>query len=189
MTLLIGKDLVQLVLDSFLDGYYAINKYGAILNIKRNRILYPHSDKNGYLHLMLCTNDVLPNGSHKRVDFRVASLVAKMYIGLPPDNMKDPTVDHIDNNKKNNFYLNLRWLERGENSSFRNNTGKGESNHEAKLTELQVHDICSLLEKGNLSLQEIATLHGVHKSTISNIKRGANWKHISKEYSFNTGVK
>jgi predicted XRE-type DNA-binding protein len=98
--------------------------------------------------------------------------------------MKDPTVDHIDGNITNNHYKNLRWLERGENSSCRVNKGQGELNHEAVLTEQQVHKICKLLQEGNMSLHQIGQLFGVSKSTISNIKRKKNWTHIVNQYNF-----
>ena len=62
-------------------------------------------------------------------------------------------------------------MERGINSSIRRNKGVGEQNHEAKLTEEQVIEICEVLIQNEKSLKEIADLYGVDKSTISNIKR------------------
>lgn len=184
MVQLAYNEFKTLKIDNILTGYYAINNTGAILNIQRGRILSPHKDKNGYYHIMLCTNEKLPNGNHKRVDFRVASLVMKTFNGLPPITMKDPTVDHIDGDIRNNHYKNLRWLERSENSSCRKNKGVGELNHEAILTETQVHEICRLLEDGVTSLKRIGELYGVSKYTISNIKRKKNWKHIVSNYNF-----
>ena len=167
--------------NNILTDYYGIDEYGCIINFQRNRIVRPHPDKDGYLHLMLCTNEILPNGNHKRVDFRVASLVAKTFIGEPPSHLKDPTVDHINRNIKDNHYGNLRWIERGRNSSIRQNKGVGQTNHEAKLSNDDVTIICQLLCKGEL-LKDIATRFNVRPSTISNIKQRRNWTHISKDY-------
>ena len=94
-----------------LDNYYSIDEYGNIFNVNRQTLLKPHSDKDGYLHLMLCVNERSQDGNHKRRDFRVASLVAKTYIGEPPEDMSDPTVDHKDGDVKNNHFSNLRWRE------------------------------------------------------------------------------
>ena len=98
--------------------------------------------------------------------------------------MKDPTVDHIDGNRTNNYYKNLRWIERKVNSSIRKNRGIGENNHEAILTEIQVIEICELIMQKQFTLQQIANKYNVDKSTISNIKRKKSWKHLTKFYNF-----
>ena len=100
--------------------------------------------------------------------------------------MKDPTIDHIDGNIVNNHYTNLRWMERSENASIRKERAKslGELNHEAKLKDKEVVEICKLLMEKELTLKEIGNIFGVSKYTISNIRRKVNWKHISNKYNF-----
>lgn len=164
---------------NILQDYYSISERGEVLNLCRNRVVTYHPDKDGYLHLMLCTNDKLDNGNHKRVDFRVASLVAYTFIGEPPSSLVDPTIDHIDGNITNNHYTNLRWIERSENSSIRKNKGVGSQNHEAILNEKDVREIKELLKQGVLSLRQIGNRFGVSRYTISNIKRGVSWKHVT----------
>ena len=158
---------------------YKIDENGNIYSKYKNNYLKPRKDKDGYLEVNL-------RGENKTIYARVSILVAYNFIGKPPEIMKDPTVDHIDGNKTNNYYLNLRWLERAENSSIRKTKGKtlGELNHESKLKEEQVILICELLLKNNMTLQEIANMFNVHKTTISNISRKKNWKHITDKYDF-----
>lgn len=156
---------------------YKIDEYGHIYSEYKKGYMKPSKDKDGYLRISLC-------GEKGIVYARISILVAYNFIGKPPKNIKDPTVDHIDGNILNNHYLNLRWLERGINSSIRKNTGLGELNHEAKLTEKEVKEICDLLMLNNLSLTQIAQKYNVQKSTISKIKRKKNWKYIAEKYSF-----
>lgn len=179
----VSSEFKVLSVYDILTNYYAIDEYGNIFNIKRQKLVKPHCDKDGYLHLMLCVNERLPNGNHKRKDFRVAGLVARTFLGEPPKYMIDPTVDHKDCDITNNHYSNLRWMERGENSSIRKNKGVGEFNHEAKLTYLKVHDICEMLVKG-VRLTDIAQMFNVSPSTINNIKRRKSWVFVSKFFEW-----
>lgn len=175
------EDGVQLIMKRLkykdVKPIYKIDEYGNIFSEYKKQYLKPAKDKDGYLKLSL-------QGEKGSIYVRVATLVAYNFIGLPPTNIKDATVDHIDGNILNNYYKNLRWLERSENSSIRKNKPIGELNHEAKLNEYQVKKICNLIVKNELSLSKIAKIFNVEKSTISNIKRKKTWKSISKEYNF-----
>ena len=102
--------------------------------------------------------------------------------------MIDPTINHIDGNILNNHVSNLEWIERGINSSIRKNKGAGGMNHEAKLTELQVYEICDLLINTNLSYNDICKKYNIKKSTISRIKNQKNWKDITKNYDFSCRI-
>lgn len=149
-----------------------------ILNIK-NGFLKPKKDKDGYLRIILRTQQGMK-------EFGIAKLVAYHFIGEPPNYIKDVTVDHINGIKTDNYYKNLRWLERSENSSIRKERAKslGELNHEAKLKEQDVIKICNLIMENSKTFCEIGKIFGVSKYTISNIKRKANWKHITEKYNF-----
>lgn len=159
--------------------FYKIDEFGRIYSKYKQDYLKPVKDKDGYLKSYL-------SGYDGRIYVRIATLVAYNFIGEPPEGMKDPTIDHIDGNILNNHYSNLRWLERSENSSIRKLRAKslGELNHEAKLKEKEVIEICELLMQNDLTLKQIANIYGVTKHTINNIKRKVNWKHITKKYDF-----
>ena len=47
-----------------------------------------------------------------REHLRIAKAVLMTFKGPPPEDMIDPTVDHIDGNVINNDISNLRWLTR-----------------------------------------------------------------------------
>lgn len=132
-------DMVPIQYKNVKEGLYLIDEYGNIYSNYKKDYLCPKEDKDGYLQI------ILSGGSRKNKCYvRIATLVAYHFIGKPKD-IKDPTIDHIDGNIKNNYYLNLRWLERGVNSSIRKNKGIGEENSQAKLTKNQVKEICDLL--------------------------------------------
>lgn len=154
------------------DGKYTIYSDGKIYSNTCKRFMKPKIDKDGYLEIKL-----------NEISYRVHQIILRTFVGDPPKDMLDPTVDHIDGNRQNNNISNLRWLERGINSSLAKNKGIGEKNHEAILTEKQVKEICELLLNGN-ELEKIAKIYNVHKSTISNIKRKKTWSHITKDYNF-----
>ena len=157
---------------------YLIDENGNIYSLLSNKRLKASPDKDGYLRIaLLCENKT-------RKEYRIATLVAIHYIGEPPINMSDITVDHIDGDRTNNYYKNLQWLNRGLNSSKRQNKGIGSNNHEAKLTEKDVIEIANLINEGELTLTEIGKKYRVSKYTVSNIKRKKNWAYLTKNYIF-----
>ena len=170
---------VPIKLDGVKEGLYEIYENGKIWSNYKNNFLNFKQDKDGYLEITLSGGT-----RNKHKTYKVHTLVALHFIGNPPKTIVDPTVNHIDNNKHNNLYTNLEWMERSKNSSIRSKKGIGSTNHEAILTELQVEEICNLLINTNLSIQEIANKYSVHKTTISHIQRKTNWTHITKNYDF-----
>lgn len=93
-------------------------------------------------------------------------------------------MNHIDGDRLNNYYKNLEWMERNQNSSIRFDKPVGSKNKEAKLTEQQVYKICELLISTNLTLKEIGDKYGVEKSTVSRIYRKTGWKNITNSFDF-----
>lgn len=67
---------------------------------KRYSYTAGHPDKDGYMIL-----------SYGRKPYKVHRLVAECFI---PNTEGKETVDHIDHNRANNKYLNLRWATRSE---------------------------------------------------------------------------
>ena len=165
---------------------YKINEYGEIYSAYKDRQLHLSLDKDGYQKVSLCINEFEndKNKNHKRRTFHVHTIVMLVFNGMPPLYLKDPTIDHIDHNKANNYYKNLRWVERSENARCRLITPVGEKNGSAILTEKQVVEICELLCTGKASLSDIATIYHTDKSTISSIRRKVNWQNISTLYDF-----
>lgn len=141
--------------------------------------MIPQKDKDGYLMIKLSGGD-----KDHSVRVSVAKLVMYHFNTLPPTDMIDPTINHIDGNILNNHYTNLEWMERNVNSAIRNNKGKGIQNHEAKLTNEQVNEICNLLITTELTLGEISKMYNVNKSTLSRIQRRTGWKEITQNYDF-----
>lgn len=164
---------------NLLSGFYSINEYGEIISKKAGNRLAFKTDKDGYFAVTLCTNELISEKEHRRKTFRVACLVLREFGGDPPPTMIDPTVDHKDGNKKNNHISNLQWMERGKNSAMRKNKGVGEQNPSAKLSNKEAAEIKWLLENSFHTMAFIGKMYGVSKSTISNIKRKANWANIA----------
>lgn len=88
-------------------GYYKITEDGKVWSNIYNKFLSCACDKDGYLDLGLACED------GKRRRFRVHRLVAETFIGNPNNY---PIVLHLDNNKQNNHYTNLKWGTVSENT-------------------------------------------------------------------------
>lgn len=177
--MVIAEEIRVININNVKPNTYYISESGEVYSKKLKYKMKLQYDKDGYIEIALSTGN-----KGKRRTWKVHQLVMRVFIGNPPSYMIDPTVDHIDGVIEHNHYTNLRWMERNVNSSIRKNKGIGEMNHEAVLNEMQVIEICELLVQEKYSLEEIANIYHVHKSTISNIKRKKTWKHLTNKYNF-----
>lgn len=106
------RDYLDFVeLDDF-PGYY-INRYGTIYSSYSDGYLATRLSGHGYRYVTMSVN-------RKKITVAVHRLVAKAYLNDWDSNL---TVDHIDGNKLNNYYRNLRMLTRYQNTISGMNNG------------------------------------------------------------------
>lgn len=107
----------------------------------------------------------------------VHRLVALAFIPTISETLQ---VNHIDGNKLNSHYLNLEWVTNRQNAHHALTNGLMPH---AKITEELCRKICEKLQAG-WGIKRISDELVVPYHTISAIKLGRNWTHISKEYVF-----
>ena len=110
-----------------IDGYdnYFVSNFGNVKNSKTNKIMKQSNHNQGYKLINLCKNG-------KSKSSKVHRLVGSAFLENP-DNKE--MIDHIDENKVNNNFKNLRWATRKDNGynrgkNINNTTGfKGVTYH------------------------------------------------------------
>lgn len=168
--------------------YYMISSWGRIKNIKDKFLSY-YDDKDGYKKCTLSTED-----GKKKKHFMVHRLVAIHFIPNPENK---PEVNHLmPEDKSNLYYEHLEWVTTKENHAHARKhklqTIVSCSAHGmSTLTNEQVHEICSLMEKGYKNKEIIdhfkikdkkkrEKLRGV----LKHIRARKTWLPISKHYKF-----
>lgn len=102
-------------IDNFI-GKYQISNYGRVKSLnywggKKEGIMKPQTDKNGYLCVGLKNSD----DGRKEINVKVHRLVAQAFI-QNPQNL--PQVNHKDEDKTNNCVENLEWCDAKYNLSY-----------------------------------------------------------------------
>lgn len=146
-----------------IKGYenYEVSNLGNVRSnssIKKGGLLKLDHNRYGYLYIKLSKNG-------KRKAFRVHRLVAEAFI---ENRHLKSQVNHKDANKHNNKVSNLEWTTFDENRDHAVKKGI----YAKKLNFKQVMLIKKLLKDTNRTQENIAKLFNIHRSTISNIKRG-----------------
>ena len=149
---------------------YYVSNTGLVKSLqgKKERILKPNTDKDGYLRVVLSVNNVRKTkGIHR--------LVIETFLG---DSIKQ--VNHKDGVKKNNHISNLEYCTAKENILHAETTGlrnsKGEKSSTSKLKNEDVLLIRQL--KGKQSCLKIAKRFNVQHSAIIKIWNYKTWKHV-----------
>lgn len=91
------------------------------------------------------------------------------------------TVNHIDGNKKNNFYQNLEWLTVGDNVRHSHQIGLtkpayGEAHYKSKLKTKDIIAIREMIYK-KIKGRDIAKIFNISEKTVSAIKKNKTRKH------------
>jgi hypothetical protein len=156
------------------EGLYFVNEFGEIYSYPKKtrkgvRKMLAHKNKNGYLSIDLCKNGNIKKYSLHRI-------IALAFL----DNIENKEqVNHINGNKHDNRIENLEWSTRSENQKHSIETGlrsaKGEKNSQSKLTE---KDVLNIFNDKRTYIQ-ISKDFKISISTISDIKRGHTWNHIT----------
>lgn len=156
------------------ENRYMISDLGNIKSLKKphrnfEKILKPIIQSGGY-----CAIDLGNGKTIKR--FLIHRLVAENFL-INEFNKKQ--VNHINGIKSDNRLINLEWVNASENQKHSIKIGlrttKGIKNSQCKISEKDVLKILNDKRK----YKEISKDFNISIPTISDIKRGYSWTHIT----------
>jgi hypothetical protein len=157
--------------------HYEISNYGRIKSFQNSPQgkLISGSKIQGYFSLNI-------KHKQKALNKYVHKLVAEYFV--TKEKPEDQFVLHIDHDKLNNNYENLRWGSRTEVTNHNKNNPsvinkvvpKRTKNY--KLTESKVIMIKKLLLSEKNRFKMIAKQFGITHTQLNRIRSGENWKHV-----------
>lgn len=163
------------------EGLYEVSNLGRVRSLDRlvkyngfvkkdSQIIKPATSCNGYLFVCLY------NQTQKRILY-LHKLVAENFI---PNPYKRSVINHIDEIKSNNEYINLEWCTTSDNVLHSIKTGtsyhNGMSYGRSKVNAEQAISIRLSYESG-ASLSVLANQYSMTKSGISNIIKRKSWRY------------
>jgi len=161
----------------YTDHKYEVSNYGRVRSYCQNqqtgKILKP-SKIGGFYVVSLKVKG-------KSRHFLVHKLVAECFV--PKEKESDEAVIHLDWNKTNNYYKNLKWVSKAEcydrmhKKLQEERKKKGKVVTYSKLKPEEVALIKSMLDRG-IKQKLIAKMFCVSEMQITRIKKGENWKEI-----------
>ncbi|GAB2581416.1 HNH endonuclease [Spirosoma areae] len=121
----------------------------------------------------------------KTLNRYVHKLVAEQFTNRDtPDQI---FVIHLDHDKQNNHYQNLKWatkeemIDHNRNNPYLKNRQLPRQTRNYKLTESKVRIIKKLLLNDKNRLKMIAKQFGITHTQLNRIRSGENWKHVTIE--------
>ena len=176
-------------------GRYLVSNYGNIYDNLNQRVLNRAINKkrNEYVRYWLRDN----NGHSK--NYRSNRLVAMAFIPRTEEDiaLNRNDVNHKDGDKSNDYYRNLEWVSRSENTIHAYNTGLnqyiGEKARDAKRTNEMTHKVCQCIVEG-MSNKECCLAVGLEPTVqnldyVRNIRHGRDWKSISMLYNIDYSMR
>jgi len=167
------------------EGSYRISNNGVVescdrivkdsrtgTRLVRGRVMKLTTDKDGYHTVQLYKNS-------KAKIMKVHRLVAIHFCKTVDGS---DFVNHIDNKRDNNYYLNLEWTTSLGNiqhkiTQGRSNNVKGEDCSWTHLTESDVCEIRQLCNEG-VAQKAISLRYNISQQQVSRIKNRKRWGHV-----------
>lgn len=163
------------------EGLYQISDSGKVKSLpkitgsrfrKESIILYANTNRWGYSYVTLCVKNVMKS-------LTIHNLLAVHFI---PNPLNKKYVNHINGNKADNLLENLEWVTAKENVQHAIKIGLagsiGSTNPNSKLNEYQVIEIFKSPQRYGI----LASIFGISKSQIVDIKRGRRWSHLTGKF-------
>ncbi len=157
---------------------YKVSNFGRAKSINKQskveRLLKPAKAAWNFLQLNL----VLKNGDKQGLYYH--RMVADLFV----KKKKGKTfVVHLDGNKENNHFENLKWVDQKELTKIQKDSGLYDSkrylsNKNVKLTAAKVRSLKKHLQKGKMTRTALANKFNVSMTQIKRIERGENWGDI-----------
>lgn len=151
-------------------GYYIFDDGRIWTTKKKHKFLSTKLNKSGYYSVNIRLDKNI------KAQINVYLLVAYTFLGMPPKDMKDPTVDHIDNDQTHNRSSNLQWLERSENSKKRINLA-----YHQRFTRQEIKEICTDIVNG-MTYEDVMQKYNIDRSYICNLTACRIHKDITSHY-------
>jgi hypothetical protein len=158
-------------------GKYEVSNYGRVKSYATRETgkIIKGSNVNGYQAIMVRFD--------KRItqSYYVHRLVAEMFV--PKDHKDQHYVIHLDYDKGNNHFDNLRWASERELADHNNKNPRVLKKRVTgyKLTESDVRVIKKMLKNKKTRVAQIARQFGVTHTQLTRIKNGVNWAHVKVE--------
>jgi len=166
------------------DEKYEISNYG------RLRHWYPklndwkimkQSTVRGYKYFMWFKS---VDGWDNKIKKIVHRLVAEAFCEKEDEDFD--FVIHLDHDKANNYYKNLKWVTRMQMTEHNQSNPRVMASHAArkgrinnsKLTEADVIRLKRKIKRGKVRLYKLAEEFGITHTQLNRIRKGQNWAHV-----------
>ena len=164
------------------NGTYQISNYGRIKVIHRKtkaeKLLKGSRSKRGHKRL----NIKLDTG--KGTGVYVHRIVAEAFVEQPDPELR--FVIHLDHDKENNHYKNLKWVTQDELNEHAKKSPLYEQAREKqrehyRLNEAKVKMIKRMLKRDKTKLKIIARKFNISHTQLNRIRSGENWGHVEPD--------
>ncbi|MFK7947515.1 MAG: HNH endonuclease [Saprospiraceae bacterium] len=161
---------------------YQISNYGRIRAINKvtgkEKLLKGSHSKRGHHRL----NIKMESG--KGAGVYVHRIVAETFVEQPSEEHK--YVIHLDHDKTNNKYTNLRWATQDEVNKHAKNSplydqAREKQREHYKLNEAKVKMIKRMLKRKKVKMKIIAKQFGISHTQLNRIKNGENWADVDPD--------